>query len=443
MTSSQISAPAAGVATDFNLPTQTDNGGFPEFRLWFGAAADDHHQGFDFERMRRERAARAREVMRRHGVSTMLVTGAENVRYLVGFSWSEFQSQASYALFFAEDEPVVFAHAGSYQQMPDQAPWISNWRIGRSWFSGVAGPAATREEAKLFAGEIHEELAKRGLTGERLAVVGFDRYAETALTDVDLEWFDGADLLLEASQVKTIDEIYCLKQVAAICSVGFETARREARPGMKQSELTKIVRCALTNTEADAVGAKVLSGPLAFERGLSGGDRILEAGDVFYLLTCGTSFQGYTACLYRTYSVGFEPAPAYERWYAELLERMNAMVGAVKPGASTADVAQHFPPASTWGYKDEAEVLSVELGHGIGLVNLSSRHVHYNWPVINRQWSLDHPQQLEPGMVLAIESLEGTHREGGVRLEDMVVVTESGVALLDLYPRDRILVAGA
>ena len=425
----------------FALRTQ-DGGDFPEFRLWFGAGADDYHEGFNFERMRHERAERAREVMRKHDVASILVTGAENVRYLTGFSWSEFQSQASYALFFADHEPVIFAHAGSYQQMPDQAPWLTNWRIGRSWFSGVAGPAATLEEARLFAGEIVEELTKRSLAGERLGVVGFDHYAKTALDDAGLEWFIADDLLLEASQVKTIDEIHCLKQVAAICNVGFETARREARPGMRQSELTKIVRSALTHTEAEAVGAKVLSGPLSFERGLSGGDRTLEAGDIFYLLTCGTSFMGYTACLYRTYSVGFEPKPAYERWYDELLQRMNLMVGAVKPGASTADVAEHFPPASKWGYKDEAEVLSVELGHGIGLVNLDSRHVHYNWPVINRQWSLDYPQDLEPGMVLAIESLEGTHRDAGVRLEDMVVVTDTGVALLDLYPRDKILVTG-
>jgi Xaa-Pro dipeptidase len=433
-------------ATPPSIDVDEDGGssnGFPELRLWFGPGTDDCRDGFNVARMREQRAERARKTMKRHQIAGMLVTGAENVRYLVGFTWSEFQAQASYVLFFAEHDPVVFAHAGSYQQMPDQVPWIENWRIGRSWFGGVAGPEATREEARLFAAEIREELGQRGLTAEKLAVVGFDRYATTALEDAGVTLVPGDELLLEASQVKTVDEIHCLKQTAAISNLAFEAVRREARPGMKQSDLTRIARSALMATEADAVGAKVLSGPLSFERGLSGGDRRMEPGDVFYLLTCGTSFLGYTACLYRTYTLMTEPTSEQAGWYGDVRSRIDEMIRAIRPGASTADVARFFPPAEKWGYKVEAEVLSVELGHGIGLVNLNSRHVHYNWPVINRQWSLEYPQTLEEGMVIALESLEGVHRLGGARLEDMVVVTNEGATLLDLYPRDEILIAGA
>ena len=46
-------------------------------------------------------------------------------------------------------------------------------------------------------------------------------------------------------------------------------------------------------------------------------------------------------------------------------------------------------------------------------------------------------------MVVAVESLEGEHRVGGVRLEDMAVITERGAEIIDLFPRDSILVAGA
>jgi Xaa-Pro aminopeptidase len=61
--------------------------------------------------------------------------------------------------------------------------------------------------------------------------------------------------------------------------------------------------------------------------------------------------------------------------------------------------------------------------------------------VINRQWSLKHPQVFEPGMVVAIESLEGEHRQGGFRLEHMVLITENGPELLDYFPREEILLA--
>ena len=113
--------------------------------------ATDITEGINFARLREERAAKARQVLKQEGIPAILVTGEPNVRYLTSFSWSEFQPFLSYALFFAEGDPVVFAHAGSYHQMPDQAPWIKHWRIGRSWLQCICGLEAARDEAKLFA----------------------------------------------------------------------------------------------------------------------------------------------------------------------------------------------------------------------------------------------------------------------------------------------------
>ena len=109
-------------------------------RLTFGPTATDVVEGINVARMREERAARARKELARRKIPAALVTGSENVRYLVGFWWGEFVSQLSYVLFFAEGDPIVFAHAGCYQQMQDQNPWIKEWRIGRTWLGGVAGP---------------------------------------------------------------------------------------------------------------------------------------------------------------------------------------------------------------------------------------------------------------------------------------------------------------
>ena len=68
--------------------------------------------------------------------------------------------------------------------------------------------------------------------------------------------------------------------------------------------------------------------------------------------------------------------------------------------------------------------------------------MHYNYPIINRQWSLKYPQEIEEGMVIAVEGIEGKHREGGVRTESMVVVTATGPEIIDHFPRDEIIVAG-
>ena len=87
------------------------------------------------------------------------------------------------------------------------------------------------------------------------------------------------------------------------------------------------------------------------------------------------------------------------------------------------------------------ELLTVEIGHGIGITRIGPSTVAYNMPVINNQWSLKHPQPFEEGMVIAYESLQGEWRVGGVRTENMVMITKDGPEILDLYPRDEIIVA--
>ena len=171
--------------------------------LCFGRDSSDTYEGINFARMREERASKAKAVLKQEGIPAILVTGEPNVRYLTGFSWAEFQPWLSYTLFFAEHDPVVFAHAGSFQQMPDMAPWIKHWRIARSWLQEICGPEAVQEEAKLFARDIYQELKDRGLAGEKLGIVGWDTLTREALREEGLTLVEGWRLLLEASKVKT------------------------------------------------------------------------------------------------------------------------------------------------------------------------------------------------------------------------------------------------
>jgi Xaa-Pro dipeptidase len=411
-------------------------------KLHFGPTTNDVHEGIDQARLRHDRAERMRSVMRARGIPALLVTGAENVRYAAGFWWSEFQLQAAYALFFVDHDPVVFAPAGSYHQMPDQAPWIPHWRIARSWMGGTVMEGAAGEEAKLFAEGIVAELSDRGLATAPLAVSEFDNRALDALRGAGIDVQPGLPLLMEASRIKTRDEISCLKMVASISTSGFMAAVDTLRPGVLQSKVATAVKRATEDAGAEFGASKVMGGPLGFERGISGSDRRLEYGDLAYVLTCGTSFLGYTACLYRQFIIGRKPTGQEVGWYDELRDRMDAVIQELRPGRTTADAAAHFAPASKFGYEDEAELLTIEYAHGIGLVNVGSRFVHYNYPIINRQWSLQHPEPIEEGMVIAVEGIEGTHRVAGVRTESMVLVTADGPELIDHFPRDEILVAG-
>ncbi|MFQ5878790.1 MAG: M24 family metallopeptidase [Dehalococcoidia bacterium] len=406
-------------------------------KLTFGVANADWQERINVVRLREERAERARQIMRRHGIPAILATQNASLRYLTGLRMPPGMSVTSYVLFLVDRDPIVFAFAGYYQQMPDHAPWIKHWRVARSWLWGICGPEAAREEATLLARDVRAELQERGLAGERLAVVGFDELAKEALRGEGLTLVEGWPLMLEMRAIKTGDEINCFKMVASIGGVGYQKIWEALRPGITDIDVSRIAINAVYEAGADHASVGTRSGPLAAERGIDFTGRKLEHGDLVHVRLCGSQFLGYNACLYRTFIVGRKPTAKERGWCDQVRERLDAIIDAIRPGATTADAAKHFPPASTWGFKEEAEVLTVEVGHGIGL------HEIYDMPVINRQWSFNHPQVFEPGMAIAVESLEGEHGVGGVRLEDMVVVTEDGAEIIDHFPGDEILVASA
>ena len=411
-------------------------------KLTFGTGFTDLREGINVTRMREERAAQMKQAMKQAGVPVVLVTHEPNVRYLTGFSWSEFMPVLSYALFFAEHDPVLFAHAGSYQQMPDMVPWIKHWRCARSWLWGICTPEAMREEVGLFAGEIRKELQGRGLTGEKLGIVGFNEAAREGLKAAGLTVIDGWPLLLEASRIKTQDEINCFKMTASICSTGWQRIVDACRVGITVGALRRSVMDAMTDVGAEFASCNVQSGPFAFERSATYLDRRLEYGDILNVPLCGTKYLGYPSCLYRSFIVGRKPTAKEKGWFDRVKNSLDECIEATKVGNTTADAAKAFPPASSWGYKDEAEVLTVEFGHGLGMPVESLCRVPYGLPVINRQWSLKHPQPFEKGMIIAYESLEGEHRVNGARIEDMVVVTDDGCEVLDHFPREAIIPVG-
>lgn len=405
--------------------------------LSYGTKVTDYQERINVARMREERANKLREVMKKHGVAACLLGRADNVRYATGIVVDPFMPQLGYCLFSVEHEPVIWQHAGLLER-PHETPWIKleNWRAAHCWLTGICGSEATQEEAKAFASEIAQELQEKGLKGEKLGVDALDGTSLSALGELGIQTFNVHPLLLKARAVKTVDEINCLKMIAAITDRAWSKLYEAIKPGMRDIELSAIGYQAMIEGGAEMGGfVPFFSGPSTFERGYANSDRIIQPGDIVYGDITNFSFLGYKNCVYRTFVVGRKPTQKEKDYYKRVLEKQNAIIDAIKPGATTADAAKYFEAASTWGYPDELHVLTIEIGHSIGLYL-------YEMPVINRLWSLKHPQVFEVGNTMAIESREGEPGIG-VRLEDMIVVTERGAELLSRFPRDEIIVAGA
>lgn len=408
-------------------------------KLTYGNEISDWQERLNVDRMRRERMERAQKIMRQHGIPAILEANSANIRYLTGLKGFNYP-MCRYVLFFAEHDPVMYEHSGHYHQMPDQAPWIKEWRPARSWLTAACGMDAARDEAKQFAADIKGELKKRGILSEKVGFSAFDGVAREALVNAGVKnLVDSRLAMQEMRKIKTRDEIDCLKTAAAIVEGVWYRIWESLKPGVRDTDLSGIATKAGYDMGAEsAVPGGWRSGPTTFDRGFHQSSRMLQTGDLVYGSLCGLTYQGYATCTYRTFIVNRKPNAKEQDWYKKVRDRVSGVIENIKPGKTTADAAKHFPPAKTWGYKEECEVLASEIGHGIGLTQGST---NYDIPIINRQWSLKYPQPFEEGMTIAIESREGETRVGGVRLENMVVVTKNGAEIIDHFPREEILVA--
>lgn len=269
---------------------------------------------------------------------------------------------------------------------------------------------------------------------------GFDGITREALVAAGVKnLLDARPMMQEARCIKTQDEIDCLKTAAAIVEGVWYRIWESLRPGVRDTDLSEIATKAGYDMGAEsAVPGGWRSGPTTFDRGFHQSSRLLQTGDLVYGSLCGLTYLGYGTCTYRTFMVNKIPGAKEKGWYKKVRDRLTAVIEEIKPGKTTADAAKHFPPASTWGYKEECEILASEIGHGIGLSQGSSG---YDIPIINRQWSLKFPQVFEEGITITVESREGETRVGGVRLENMIVVTKNGAEIMDHFPREEILVA--
>ncbi|MCW2738321.1 MAG: hypothetical protein JWN97_2965 [Nocardioides sp.] len=408
----------------------TAPGGVPfTERLSYGPGVVDWQARIDPAELRRQRASRARTVMREHEVSAVLVSGAAYLRYLTGLTGPEFCPSLWYVLFPAEGEPVVFAHAGYDRTLRVEAPWVSEIRTARSWLRGIPGDGACKEEARLFAAEINTERTRLGIDSERLGIVGFDRYAREALTAAGVGLIPGEPALMAAMAVKTPIEIDCLRMAGAITDRMWAAMASATRVGMSDAEVSAIGRSAGSTGGADQAVAGLRAGILTVDRGLKGTNQFLNPGDLAFGNLCGTSYMGYKSCVYRTFVVGREPTADEQSRMSDLQGRIFATIGDLRPGGSTDVAARHFPKAKDLGFDDEVDLLTIEIGHGIGLHQ-------YEYPAVNRQWSLNHPQEITAGMVIAVEGHIDVPGRGGLRIESMCVVTDRGPEVIDRFPTD-------
>jgi Xaa-Pro dipeptidase len=114
---------------------------------------------------------------------------------------------------------------------------------------------------------------------------------------------------------------------------------------------------------------------------------------------------------------------------------MDTAIDLVQPGVGTDEIALAWPAATDFGFASEMAAFGLQFGHGLGL-GLHER------PIISRLNSLKDPIELKVGMVFALETYcPASDGVSAARIEEEIVVTENGPAILTHFPAQELMIA--
>jgi len=240
--------------------------------------------------------------------------------------------------------------------------------------------------------------------------------------------------LLEAREVKNIDELTLLNMAAAMVDGVYQDIAEALKPGVRESEIVALATARLYGMGSDCVEAiNSISGERCSPHPHNFTDRLIRPGDQAFFDII-QSFMGYRTCYYRTFNVG-RATSAQRTAYRKAREWMDKAIAALKPGVTTDKIARALPKAGDIGFSSEMEAFGLNFCHGLGL-GLHER------PLISRLNSLKEPIELKVGMVFAVETYcPASDGISAARIEEEVILTPDGPKIISLYPAEELPIA--
>jgi Xaa-Pro dipeptidase len=294
-------------------------------------------------------------------------------------------------------------------------------------------------EAGLFTGaarEIAEILRAEGTDDMPLGVDLVEPPMLAALQAEGITVLDAQQVMLDAREVKSVDEITLLNTACAMVDGAYQLIAEQLKPGIRESQLVANVTKALFDMGSEHVdNINAVSGERCSPHPHVFSDRLIRPGDQAFFDIIQT-FVGYKTCYYRTFVVGMA-SDAQRDAYKQARQWIDASIELMKPGVTTDQIASVWPKAEEFGFDSEMEAFGLQFGHSVGLF-LHER------PIISRLNSLDHPVELKEGMVIALETYcPAKDGFSAARIEEEVVVTANGPQVITRFPSQELFVANA
>jgi Xaa-Pro aminopeptidase len=395
----------------------------------------DFEERVDFARLRRYRLDRAKRAMEQAGLGALLVFDNNNIRYLTSVAIGEWTRDklCRYALYTRTGELVLWDFGSAAVHHRLYCPWLKpeNCIASYSTMRGAAPPASGLTGKQVA--EIKDRLHQAGITNEPIGVDFAEIPTFFELQKQNLDIRDGQQVMLDAREIKSRDEIALLSTAAAMVDGTYAEIAEALKPGVRENEIVALANKRLYEMGSDDVeSVNAVSGERCNPHPHNFSDRMIRPGEQAFF-DIMHSYNGYRTCYYRCFVVGRASQPQKDA-YKQAREWIDAAIETIKPGVSTDQVARLWPTAQEIGLADEKTAFGLLFGHGLGLA-LHER------PIISRLTSLDAPMEIKEGMVFALETYcPATDGHSAARIEEEVVVGPAGIEILTRFPAQDLYV---
>ncbi|MCF8067500.1 MAG: aminopeptidase P family protein [Desulfobacterales bacterium] len=357
-----------------------------------------------------ERLSKLRNSFDKHNIDTLMVLIEENRRFLSGYTGEDTQFDESAGALFISKTKLVLATDGRFDiQARSEAPDYDVVIYREGLHKSISNILKNLETNRI------------GFEGARLSFMQHKKINEQLKEEnFDITFVELDGIVEQLRMIKSPDEIESIRKALLLAEESFILFQETFEPGMTEKEAAWELEKIMRENGADRLSFPtiVASGPnSALPHAVPGNRKIRESEPV--LFDWGIKLNGYCSDISRTTVIG-KPDDMFRKVYQTVFDAQYMAIDAIKPGSSAKAVdavARNYIHKK--GFKGKFDH---SLGHGVGLAIHELPRLS---PISDAT--------LEPGMVTTVEPGIYIEGWGGVRIENMVAVTDDGADVLNAF----------
>lgn len=391
-------------------------------------------EGIDLKAVRLYRLGRVRDQMSVYGIDAVILSDPVNIRYATGtrnMQVFSMRNAPSRYLLLTTKRSILFEFKGC-AHLAEGYETIDEVRTAKTASFVAAGPnieEREREWSEEMAGMVIEIVGKHATLGlERL-----NANTAIALKELGLKIVDAQRPIEMARSIKSAEEMKCVIASLRATEIAVDKLRSAIRPGITENALWSVLHKSVIEQNGDYCETRLLSAGQRtnpwFQESAS---YVVGENELIALDTDVVGCHGYYSDFSRTFHSGPDrPSEAQRRLYKVAYEQVHYNMNILKPGMTFREYAD-----KAWDIPEKYYANRYYLSaHGTGMTG--------EYPYLYHRG--DFPDSgydgvIEPGMVICVESYIGEEggREG-VKLEEQVLITETGIEVLSKYPFEEAL----